>query len=253
MVVAVVGDHKRLVGEVRSTATLELFGAQVALLDALAETGTPMVVVLMSSKPLVLPESALSAAALVVSFSPGMRGGRAIAELLLGLIEPTGRLPISFARHVGQQPTYYNSIRGQHGHTYADLTQEPLFTFGQGLSYSTVAYSDLRSQPTSHRTADRCAGHGGEHRLTSGDRDGAGIHQRPCDVGDLGRSRAEGVRQVPLAPGQSAVVDIPFPADSCTIVTADGRRVVEPGSFELLVGSSARDAELLRSEFRITG
>ena len=56
-----------------------------------------------------------------------MRGGRAIAELVLGLIEPSGRLPISFARHVGQQPVYYNQIRGQHGNRYADLTQEPLF------------------------------------------------------------------------------------------------------------------------------
>ena len=61
-----------------------------------------------------------------------MRGGRAIAELLLGLIEPTGRLPISFARHVGQQPTYYNQVRGQHGDRYADLTQDPPFAFGKG-------------------------------------------------------------------------------------------------------------------------
>ena len=73
-----------------------------------------------------------------------MRGGRAIAELLLGLIEPTGRLPVSFARHVGQQPIYYNQVRGQHGDRYADLTQDPLFAFGEGLSYTTVEYSDLR-------------------------------------------------------------------------------------------------------------
>ncbi|NEE38725.1 beta-glucosidase, partial [Streptomyces sp. SID7982] len=101
------------------------------------------VVVVISSKPLVLPPSALGAAAIVYAANPGMLGGRAIAELLLGLIEPTGRLPLSFARHAGQQPTYYNQVRGQHGTRYADLTQRPAFAFGEGLSYSTVAYTDL--------------------------------------------------------------------------------------------------------------
>ncbi|MDT7790283.1 MAG: beta-glucosidase, partial [Pseudonocardiales bacterium] len=142
-VVAVVGDRIELVGEGRSTATLDLIGGQIALLDALAETGKPMIVVLLASKPLVLPESARDAAALVWVANPGMQGGRAIAELLHGLIEPSGRLPISFAAHAGQQPTYYNQIRGQHGSRYADLTQEPAFAFGEGLSYTTVEYGDL--------------------------------------------------------------------------------------------------------------
>ena len=85
----------------------------------------------------------MGAAALIEAFNPGMRGGQAIAELILGLIEPTGRMPLSVPRHVGQQPVYYNQIRGQHGERYADLTQEPLFVFGEGLSYTTVEYSDL--------------------------------------------------------------------------------------------------------------
>ena len=86
--------------------------------------------------------------------NPGMHGGRAIAELLLGLVEPSGRLPISFARHVGQQPTYYNQIRGQHGDRYADLTQRPAFAFGEGLSYTTVEYSDLRVAHADRRPGD---------------------------------------------------------------------------------------------------
>ena len=90
-VVAVVGDRIELVGEGRSTATLDLLGGQIALLDALAETGTPLIVVLLASKPLVLPQSALDAAAVLWVANPGMQGGRAIAELLLGLIEPSGR------------------------------------------------------------------------------------------------------------------------------------------------------------------
>ena len=123
--------------------TLELIGGQIALLEALAATGTPLIVVLLASKPLVLPPAAMGAAALIWAANPGMAGGRAIAELLLGLIEPSGRLPISFPRHVGQQPTCYNQIRGQHGHRYADLTQEPAFAFGEGLSYTRVEYRDL--------------------------------------------------------------------------------------------------------------
>ncbi len=144
LVVAVVGDCIPLVGEARSTATLELVGGQIALLDALAATGTPMAVVLMASKPLVLPPSALDAAVLLWVANPGMQGGRAIAELLLGQIEPSGRLPISFTRHVGQQPSYYNQVRGQHGDRYADLTQSPAFAFGEGLSYTSVDYAELR-------------------------------------------------------------------------------------------------------------
>ncbi len=141
--IVVVGDQVELVGEGCSTATLELLGGQIALLDALAQTGTPVIVVLLASKPLVLPPSALGAAAIVWAANPGMTGGRALAELLLGEIEPAGRLPISFARHVGQQPVYYNQVRGQHGSRYADLTQDPAFAFGQGLSYTSIEYTDL--------------------------------------------------------------------------------------------------------------
>ncbi|MFD0580127.1 glycoside hydrolase family 3 C-terminal domain-containing protein [Dactylosporangium darangshiense] len=143
-VVCVLGDNVALTGEGKSTATLDLQGGQSALLDALVATGRPVIVVLVQGKPSTLPASAERAAAIIEAFNPGMLGGRAIAELLLGLIEPSGRLPISFARHAGQLPVYYNQLRGQHGNRYADLTQEPLFAFGEGLSYSTVEYSDLR-------------------------------------------------------------------------------------------------------------
>ena len=148
VVVAVVGDRIELVGEGRSTATLELIGGQNALLDALIETGKPVVVVLLASKPLVLPPSVQRAAAVVWAANPGMQGGRALADIVTGAVEPSGRLPISFARHVGQQPTYYNQIRGQHGDRYADLTQAPAWAFGEGRSYTTVAYAELELEQT---------------------------------------------------------------------------------------------------------
>lgn len=254
-VVAVVGDRIELIGEGKSTATLELVGDQVALLDALAATGKPLVVVVISSKPLVLPPSALGAAAIVYAANPGMLGGTAVAELLLGLIEPTGRLPLSFARHAGQQPTYYNQVRGQHGTRYADLTQSPAFAFGEGLSYTTVEYTDLELltavvEPTETVRA----------RVTltnSGAR--PALETLQVYVSDTVTSvtwaekELKAYEQVALAPGESRQVDIELPVAACTLVDARGQRVVEPGRFELLVGPSSRDEVLLRAEFTVKG
>ncbi|XKK39537.1 glycoside hydrolase family 3 C-terminal domain-containing protein [Nocardiopsis sp. ARC36] len=253
VVVAVVGDRIELVGEGRSTATLELVGGQVALLDALAATGTPMVVVVVASKPLVLPDSALDAAALVYAANPGMLGGRAVAELLLGLVEPSGRLPISFARHAGQQPTFYNQVRGQHGDRYADLTQRPAFAFGQGLSYTTVEYADLRiprpgvGPGDTVRARVTVANTGARPALET-------VQAYVCDtVASVTWAEKElkAYRQVRLEPGESRVVEIEVPVADCTIVDASGARVVEPGGFELLVGPSSREEDLLRAGFTV--
>ena len=111
----------------------------------------------LASKPHVLPPSADRAAAVVWAANPGCWAARAIAELLFGEIEPSGRLPISWPRHVGQQPTYYNQIDAQHGHRYADLTQEPAWVFGDGLGYSTVEYRDLEILTPSLTAPRQCA------------------------------------------------------------------------------------------------
>jgi beta-glucosidase len=253
VVVAVVGDVIELVGEGTSTATLDLLGGQIALLDALAATGTPVVVVLQASKPLVLPPSAMSAAAIVWAANPGMTGGRAVAELLLGAIEPSGRLPISFARHVGQQPTYYNQVRGQHGVRYADLTQEPAFAFGQGLSYTTVEYADLVVETPVVTEADTVRA---RVTLTNTGRRPA-LETVQVYVGDLVTSASWAERelkaftQVELAPGESRQVALQLAAADCSIVDARARRVVEPGDFELQVGPSSRPQDLLRAGFRV--
>ncbi|KQU70391.1 glycoside hydrolase family 3 N-terminal domain-containing protein [Phycicoccus sp. Root101] len=259
VVVAVVGDRIELVGEGRSTATLELVGGQVALLDALAATGTPMVVVLLASKPLVLPDSALDAAAVVWVANPGMQGGRAIAELLLGDIEPSGRLPISFARHAGQQPTYYNQVRGQHGDRYADLTQRPAFAFGEGLSYTTVDYSDLVLDADSVSVPVTGDGTVSGRVTLSNKGSRPALETVQVYVRDLVTSASwadkelKSFTQVRVEPGASVTVDVAVPVSACSIVDASGRRVVEPGGFELLVGPSSRDEVLLRAAFELTG
>ena len=255
VVVAVVGDRIELVGETRSTATLELLGGQVALLDALAATGTPLVVVLLASKPLVLPRAALEAAAVLWVANPGMAGGRAVAEVLLGLVEPSGRLPISFARHVGQQPVYYNQVRGQHGDRYADLTQEPAFVFGEGLSYTQVEYRGLRLEHDDLTTADTLVAH--VQVANTGTRPATETVQ--AYVRDVVTSASwadlelKGFVQVTLEAGEVVSVRLEVPVAACSIVDAAGRRVVEPGEFEVLVGPSSRATDLLPARFTVRG
>ncbi|MFN8485928.1 MAG: glycoside hydrolase family 3 N-terminal domain-containing protein [Anaerolineae bacterium] len=249
VVVAVVGDHLDFIGETHSTATLELQGGQIALLEALEKTGKPLVVVLVNSKPLVLPPAAKRAAAIVELFNPGMEGGRALAEALFGLLNPSGKLTISFPVHVGQQPVFYSQVRGQHGDRYADLTQEPLFPFGHGLSYTQYAYSNLRlASPT--------LAHGETAQVlvdvaNVGGREGVEIVQ--VYVSDVVTSATwvnkalKGFARVALAPGETKTVTVELPWQSFEIVNAQGVEVVEPGEFEILVGPSSRARDLLRA------
>ncbi|WP_314096380.1 glycoside hydrolase family 3 N-terminal domain-containing protein [Microbacterium foliorum] len=253
IVVAVVGDRIELVGEGRSTATLELIGGQNAMLDALIATGTPVVVVLLASKPLVLPASVSRAAAVIWAANPGMQGGRALAEVITGAVEPSGRLPISFARHVGQQPTYYNQIRGQHGDRYADLTQSPAWAFGEGLSYSTVDYSQLVLAADALALGDTVVA---DVTVTNTGarpvRETVQVYVRDVVTSVSWTDKElKTYRQVDLAPGESRVVRVEVPVADCSIVDAAGTRLVEPGEFALLVGPSSRDDVLLSAAFSV--
>ena len=253
VVVAVLGDEVALTGEGKSTATLELQGGQVELLERLVATGTPVVVVLVASKPMVLPEAAHRAAALVHAANPGMRGGRAVAELLLGLVEPTGRLPISYALHAGQQPVFYHQVRGQHGTRYADLSQRPPYVFGEGRSYTTVAYSGLELDDAD--VAPDGVVRGRVNVANTGRRPTVEtvqvyVSDKVTSVTWADRELTT-FRRVPLEPGESVVVEVEVPAAACTIVDAAGRRVVEPGDFELLVGPSSRRNDLLVAPFHL--
>jgi beta-glucosidase len=252
VVVAVVGDHLDFIGEEKSTATLEMQGGQVALLDALEKTGKPMVVVLVNSKPLVLPPSVKHAAAILEGFNPGMEGGRAIAEAASGRLNPSGKLTVSFPVHVGQQPVFYNQVRGQHGTRYADLTQEPLFPFGHGLSYTAYRYSNARlASPTLARGQAATVSVDVEN---TGARAGDEIVQ--VYVSDVVTSvtwvnkALKGFARVHLEPGEKETVTVRLPWESFQLVDADGRYVVEPGDFDVLVGASSRDKDLLKVRLR---
>lgn len=268
--IAVVGDVIELVGEGRSTATLELFGAQNALLEAVSasckQQGKPLVIVLMASKPLILPPCSKDAAAIIWAGNPGMQGGRALAELLLGNIEPQGRLPISFARHSGQQPTYYNQIRGQHGLRYADLTQEPAYCFGEGLSYSKVEYSEaqlsvldangnidasrslddihihdtLRAQVLLHNTGERTAFETAQLY----------IHDVVTSV-SWAEKELKGFTRIAVNPGEQVLAFIDLNVSDCTLVDAQEHRVVENGDFDILIGSSSKNSDCQMLKFTV--
>jgi beta-glucosidase len=252
VIVAVVGDHLDFIGEEKSTATLEMQGGQVALVDALAKTGKPMIVVLVNSKPLVLPESVKKAGAILEGFNPGMEGGRAIAEAIFGQLNPSGKITVSFPLHVGQQPTFYNQVRGQHGTRYADLTQEPLFPFGHGLSYTKYRYSNATlGSPTLARGQSATVSVDVEN---VGTREGDEIVQ--VYVSDVVTSvtwvtkALKGFSRVHLAPGEKKTVTVTLPYEAFQLVDADGTRIVEPGDFDVLVGPSSRDKDLLKVTLR---
>ena len=274
LVVAVVGDVVQLIGEGCSTGTLELLGGQNALLEALSnvarETGKPLVVVLMSSKPMVLPacvigtngvivdeSAAEGTSALLWAPSPGMKGGQAIAEIILGITEPSGRLPITFPRHAGQLPVYYNQIRGQHGNRYADLTQDPAFAFGEGLSYTTFEYGEpaITNVPDSGAFTESDTVHAEITLTNTGDRKGTEVVQ--LYIGDIVTSYSwtdrelKAFQRVELEPGESETVAFDIPVSDCTIVDSEANRIVEPGEFEVLIGHSSRREDLKRTTFTV--
>ena len=270
LIVAVVGDVIQAIGEGCSTATLELLGGQNALIDALSnvarETGKPFVVVLVSSKPQVLPASVIGTNGVIVDEtpaegtwapSPGMKGGQAIAEIILGETEPSGRLPITFPRHAGQLPVYYNQIRGQHGNRYADLTQNPAFAFGEGLSYTTFEYGDptITNVPESGIFAETDTVHAEITLTNTGDRKGTEVVQ--LYIGDIVTSYSwtdrelKAFQRVELEPGKSKTVAFDIPVSDCTIVDSEANRIVEPGEFEVLIGRSSRREHLKRTTFTV--
>ena len=270
-VIAVVGDVVQLTGETCSTATLELLGGQNQLLERMVnvarETHKPLIVVLISSKPQVLPPCIIGTNGVIVDESateglgaflwaanPGMQGGRAIAEIIFGMTDPSGRLPITFPRHAGQLPVFYNEIRGQHGDRYADLTQDPAFAFGEGLSYTTFAYGEPCITNGAEFTAQDAV-HVEIDLTNTGARTGTEVVQ--LYISDVVTSytwackELKDFRRVTLEPGETARVAFDLPVSACTIVNGDAERIVEPGEFEILIGHSGRYSDLHTTIFNV--
>ncbi|UCG01831.1 MAG: glycoside hydrolase family 3 C-terminal domain-containing protein [Candidatus Heimdallarchaeota archaeon] len=246
--IVVVGDSYSLNGERKDRASLDLTGAQHKLLDSIKRTETPLIVVLINGKPLTIPWIAENADAILEAWNPGNEGGNAVAAVLFGDFNPSGKLTISFPRHIGQLPVYYNQMPGWHGGKYVDMDAEPLFPFGYGLSYTSFQYSNLRCSTTELQ----------KHEVltvsidikNTGNHEGTEIVQ--LYVNDKYSSvttpikELKGFSSVNLHPGEEKCVNLVLPISSLSLINSEGVECVEPGEFEILVGGSSRDNDLLK-------
>ncbi|MFG2440138.1 glycoside hydrolase family 3 N-terminal domain-containing protein [Streptomyces sp. NPDC048508] len=263
--VAVLGDRAGLFGRGTSgegcdAADLRLPGVQGELLDALVDTGVPVVLVLLTGRPYALGRWEGRLAAVVQAFFPGEEGGPAVAGVLSGRVGPSGRLPVSVPRLPGSQPwTYLQPPLGL-ANEVSNLDPTPLHAFGHGLSYTSFAWEDFRGGDTEITTDGSC-----DVSLTvrnTGDRDGTEVVQLYLHdpVASVTRPdvRLIGYRRLDLAPGESRRVTFGFHADLSAFTDRAGERVVEPGVLELRLGASSAQARhtarlTLTGPRRVTG
>ena len=247
LAIVTVGDLAGLFGKGTSgegcdVEDLTLPGSQQKLLEAVLATGTPVVLVVISGRPYALGDIADQCAAIVQGFFPGEEGGPALADLLTGAIEPSGRLPIGVPAHPGGQPAgYIAAPLGRNSQGVSNLDPTPLYHFGHGLSYTTVEYSDLViSQP--EIPVD------GDVEITAtvtntGHRPGTEVVQLYFSdrVASVARPVQQllGFARVVLAPGESKTVTFEVHADRFSFTGIDYNRIVEPGDIDLWVGPSA--------------
>ncbi len=245
-------------GEGHDSATLELTGLQEQLVQAVQSTGTPTVVVLINGRALAVRWAAEHCPAIVEAWLPGEKGGTAVAEVLFGDTNPSGRLSVTVPRHVGQLPVYYNYKKSkrawlrENGRQYVNLPATPLYLFGYGLSYTKFEYSDLKLSAAEITAADAI-----EVQLrvkNVGDRPGKETVQLYID--DVISSVSTPVKQLrgfaklALEPGEEKACSFTLTPDDLALYDADLRRVVEPGRFRVLVGASSDDIRL-SGEFRV--
>ncbi|OHT00575.1 glycosyl hydrolase [Tritrichomonas foetus] len=242
--IVVVGDRERYWGESKSTCTLELQGDQIDFLNKIVETGKPFILDIISSKPLVIPANIRNnARAIIQQFSPGQMGGQALANIVFGKYNPSGRLTISIPYHVGQQPIYYNQVRGQHATRYADMTQDPCWAFGYGLSYSKINYESATINQKEFKVGDNL-----EVTVTlknESDRDGIEVVQvyihDEVTSATWAVQELKGFERVTVKAGETKQVKVTVPISECSIVNTKCQRVVEPGTFQCRVGRSSND------------
>ncbi|KOV20052.1 glycoside hydrolase family 3 C-terminal domain-containing protein, partial [Streptomyces sp. XY152] len=251
LVIAVLGDRAGLFGRGTSgegcdAESLALPGAQQHLLDALLDSGTPVVTVLLAGRPYALGRAVAESAAIVQSFFPGVAGTQAIAGVLSGRTNPSGRLPVSVPRGPGSQPTTYLGARLAQLSEVSNIDPTPAFGFGHGLTYTSFAWSDLAVDTPE-------AGTDGEFTLAltvrnTGERSGADVVQLylhdPVASVVQPVQRLVGYARVELEPGESRRLRVTVPADVASFTGRDGHRIVEPGDLELRLAASSTDARL---------
>lgn len=233
-------------GEFRDRAKLSLPGHQEELIERVAATGTPTIVVLIGGSAVTGGTWIDHVSGLLTAWYPGEEGGNAIADVLFGDYNPAGRLPMTWPIFEGQLPLVYNHKPTGRGDDYADLTGQPLFPFGFGLSYTTFDYSDLTFSKQTITATDSTVVR--FKVKNTGKRTGDEVIQ--LYVRDLLASVArpvmqlEGFQRVTLKPGEEKQVSFTLGRDQLRMLDKDIHWVVEPGTFRVLIGSSAKDIRL---------
>ncbi len=228
-------------GEGFDRASLELLGLQNELLRAVKATGKPVVVVYVEGRPLDKNWASEKADALLTMWYPGGEGGTALADVLFGDYNPAGRLPVSVPRNVGQLPVYYNK-KNPRGHDYVEMSADPLYPFGYGLSYTTFEYSNLRVSgrvPEIEVTVDV---------KNTGSRDGDEVVQLyvidPLASTVRPRKQLRAFDRVSVKAGETVPITLKLGPDAFSLVNAAGDTVIERGDFILEVGASSQDIRL---------
>jgi beta-glucosidase len=268
-VVLVLGERQDMSAEASNRASIELPGNQrdlaLAVIRAARQSpggeSKPVVAVLMNGRPLAIPELAAEAPAIVESWFLGNQHGTAVADVLFGDYNPGGKLPATFPRATGQIPIYYNhrntgrpAEAGNHYTSkYLDIPWTPLYPFGFGLSYTTFAYSNLRLSASSIRARDPLSV--SVDVRNSGDRAGDEVVQLYVrdDVASVEEpvKSLKGFQRITLQPGETRSVTFKLGPESLSLYDSRMRRVVEPGSFTVFVGTNSDD--VITTRFDVTG
>jgi beta-glucosidase len=274
--VLALGESGDMSGEAGSRAYLDLPGNQKQLLEAVAKTGKPVVLLVFSGRPLVLNWAAEHVAAMMEVWFPGVEAGSAIADVLYGDVSPSGKLPMSFPRAVGQEPLYYDHFptgrppvgidlskppgpNTRFFSRYIDVPNSPLFPFGYGLSYTQFEFSGVMLTRTSLPLS--AARPGAQQLVTAtatvknvGSRTGTEVVQ--CYLRNVGASieqpvrRLRGFERVTLKPGESRKVTFHLGFDDLSFYNSGGKEIVEPTDYTVWIGGSSLTTQ--SAEFKIT-
>jgi beta-glucosidase len=252
VVVLVLGDRSGLLpdcttGETRDSVDLRLPGVQNELAQAVFATGKPVVVVLVNGRPLAIPELVCKASAILEAWLPGEEGAAAVAEVLFGQVNPGGKLPVTFPRHVGQVPLYYNQKpsggRSNWYWDYVNIASSPLYPFGHGLSYTTFEYGDLSLSPRQVKAGDTL--HVSLNIQNTGTKVGDEVVQLyTCDeYACIPRPIKElkGFTRLTLQPGETRRLTFHLPVNQLAFYDEEMKLVVEPGTVRIMLGSSSVD------------
>ncbi len=259
VVVLVVGDKSGLTldctcGEARDRADLGLPGVQEELVERIAAIGKPTIAVLVNGRPLSITWIAENIPAIVEAWLPGEEGGVAIAEALFGDVNPGGKLTMTWPRAVGQVPIFYNHKssggRSQWHGDYVSLSVTPLFPFGYGLSYTQFEYANLQINANEARATisaeiKNMGARVGDEVVQLYVRDEVASVPRPV-------KELKGFERIHLAPGETRIVTFDLPIDALAFYDEAIQLVVEPGTIQVMLGSSSQDIRL-RGTFEILG